>query len=149
MRQPISQWHILDVTLWHAPGQAYGGETNAGISTVVELLSDAIRQGVQGIRVINASALSSEACSDIYMQHAAGAFWWQYEVRRAFGTNRYPGCLACRQVPLCSIRFQETEIPMVAPFSDNTTRPGRTVSILEAFHMLAPAEQERIFGRVV
>lgn len=70
-------------------------------------------------------------------------------MRRVFGTNSTSGCWPCRQVPLCSIQFAEAEIPMVAPYRNNQLRNGQTVSILEVLRMLAPAEQERMFGRVL
>ncbi len=107
---------------------------------------NAERRGVPGVGMIDASGLSPEACQEVYLEHAAGAFWWKYEVPRVFGTRSAPGWLACREVPLCSFRFEEAQIPMVAPLRDATARPYRTVSILDVLRVLAPSEHMRLFG---
>lgn len=147
MDKPIDNWKVQQIKLWYLPEHTYTTETNIGFDQALELLHSANERHPDMVTLIDVSSLSKEELIDVYLYHAVTCSWWKYEVRRVFGSNSTPGWLLGVHVPLLSLRFQEFEVPMVAPYNDWQTQSKQT--ILNVLSMLSSSEQLRLFGRTI
>lgn len=150
MDKPLNTFHVVTITLWY-DARAFSPlyPANEGFVTALEFLKLASSRHPGNIQLIDSSVLSEKELMDIYLYSASTCGWWKYKVRRVFGSNREPGWLAGKQVPLLSIKFDQDLPGMVAPYKDWQVQGEPVVPILQVLKMLSAEEQIRLFGRTI
>ena len=147
---------VLRIGLWWSRDQlALGFEAlNAGFEKARDNFTQASDRYPETVKVYD--AVTEDEGRNLY-EHSVKpsaspgeSSWWDYRISGVFGSNQYPGCWTGRTVPLLLVHFDGVLTPYAAPHEERRERDGsrerQVRTILDVLRMLAPAEQERLFG---